>query len=107
MTFVVRSVKTAGDGSERFWKTLITPLFSVTNTRPSEAKATLVGLTKPLSATDSVKLPFSAVAVWGAVPTAAQVDSVGLLLPSMLCWHVGAVGGFAATGGTHGELSPR
>ena len=42
-TFVRRSANTVGVVSERLSKTLISPLFSATKTRPSEAKRTTVG----------------------------------------------------------------
>ena len=45
---VLRSVKSDGVVSKTLSKTLMTPLFSATKTRPSEAKRTTVGLVSPL-----------------------------------------------------------
>jgi hypothetical protein len=50
---VLRSAKTVGVESNRLSKTLIRPVCSVTNTRPSGAKQTTFGLVSPLNATVS------------------------------------------------------
>mgnify|MGYP003694108123 CR=1 FL=1 len=52
-TLVRRSAKTVGVGSPSPLKTLISPLFSATKMRPSDAKRTTVGLFRPETATDS------------------------------------------------------
>src|SRR5215212_9774028 len=54
-TLTLRSAKTSGVGSVSESKTLITPRFSATNTRPSDAKRTTVGLVSPLKTVDSEK----------------------------------------------------
>ena len=54
-TFVRRSAKTVGVVSERLSKTLMSPLFSATNTRPSEANRITVGLVSPLKTVVSTK----------------------------------------------------
>ena len=46
-TWVRRSAKTSGCVSDSESNTLISPLFSATKTRPSEAKRTAVGLVSP------------------------------------------------------------
>src|SRR4029453_1051961 len=54
-TLARRSAKTVGLGSDRLSKTLMMPLFSATNTRPSDANWTTIGLTSPLNTVDSEK----------------------------------------------------
>jgi hypothetical protein len=52
---VDRSAKVSGLVSLRLWKTLMTPFFWPTKTRPSAANWTTVGLVNPVSTTESVK----------------------------------------------------
>src|SRR5215210_4755648 len=52
-TFVLRSAKVVGVGSESPSNTLIRPLFSATKTRPSSENSTFVGLERPPSTTSS------------------------------------------------------
>ena len=54
-TLVRRSAKIVGVGSVRSSKTLMRPLFSATNTRPSLANRTAVGCSSPAKTTDSSK----------------------------------------------------
>ncbi len=67
-----RFANTVGVVSERLSKTLITPLFSATKTRPSEAKRTTVGLVRPLKATVS----------WKPLGTAALADGAPRTAPT-------------------------
>src|SRR5262245_31217527 len=53
LTCVTRSAKTTGEVSFTPAKTLMSPLFSATKIRPSDANYVTVGLTSPASATDS------------------------------------------------------
>jgi hypothetical protein len=62
-----RSAKTSGVVSASESKTLMTPRFSATNTRPSRANRTAVGFVSPLNAIDSWK-PLGSVAALDAVP---------------------------------------
>jgi hypothetical protein len=48
ITFVLRSAYSVGVGSLTLSKTLISPLFSATNTLPSAAKRTAIGTLRPV-----------------------------------------------------------
>src|SRR5919106_3800566 len=54
-TLVRRSAKTVGSVSERLSKSLMMPLFSATNTRPSGENSTTVGYSRPSKTTESWK----------------------------------------------------
>ena len=63
-TWVRRSAKTVGVVSERLSKTLISPLFSPTKIRPSEANWMTIGFTSPLNTTLSTN-PVGTLNDWG------------------------------------------
>src|SRR6266540_1217746 len=65
-----KSVNMVGVGSSSESNTLIRPLFSLTNTRPSGENTTFVGLDKPLKTTCSLKPVGTTAACAGASGTA-------------------------------------
>src|SRR5215212_7034608 len=83
-TLTFRSAKTSGVVSVKESKTLITPRFSATKTRPSLAKRTTVGCVRPLKTTDSEKPAGSvaAEAVVGVVITTTAVARASSKLSS-------------------------
>src|SRR5215212_7114998 len=68
-TLTLRSAKTSGVGSVSESKTLMTPRFSATNTRPSDTKRTTVGLVRPLKTVDSEKPEMGAASAAVGVPS--------------------------------------
>src|SRR5215203_6965899 len=98
-TCVRRSAKVVGVVSENDEKTLISPLFSATKTRPSAEKRTTVGFVRPLNAVVSTKPLGSALAVAGparqaaartATTTVAATPDLrgrGITLPTPLRWQ--------------------
>src|SRR4029078_7298593 len=99
MTFGVRTLKTDGVGSERLSKTLMTPLFSATKTRPSAANRISVGLTRPDQTADSWNAAGMAASTAGSVVVAgAQLASWrGAAFPKRPSWHCAA--GWTAVAG--------
>jgi hypothetical protein len=81
-TCVRRSAQTVGVGSPRPSKTLIRPLFSATNTLPSGANLTTVGLVSPLNAVVSWNpagtVPAEADPVTTRVATQARASAIPL-----------------------------
>ena len=86
-TWVRRSAQIVGVGSPRPSKTLIRPLFSATNTLPSGANLTTVGLVSPLNAVVSWKpagtVPADADPVTTSVATQARASAIPLRVSAL------------------------
>jgi len=76
MTFVVSPLNTVGVGSARLVKTLIVPLFSVTNTRPSPANRMAVGLSR----FDQTTVSWKSAGTVPAVATSVVAEQCGCVV---------------------------
>ena len=79
-TWVRRSANVVGVVSESDEKTLISPLFSATKTRPSAAKRTTVGLVRPLNEVVSANPAGSVLAAAGPLRHAAALAASAIAI---------------------------